>query len=127
MVEQAFEANDFDRFSLELSSWLRRRVNDPHNRLFRDGAYAWAKQLSDTSFERSYLPTWSLKLDLIDAEQELLGAFTVYRACNDKPLLIDINLLTTEFRAALATAVAQVTEFTDARLLNEEQPLAAGM
>src|SRR5205085_4435038 len=37
MVEQAFEANDFDRFHLELSPWLRHRVNDPRNRLFCDG------------------------------------------------------------------------------------------
>jgi UDP-GlcNAc:undecaprenyl-phosphate GlcNAc-1-phosphate transferase len=127
IVDQAFEANDFDRFHLELSPWLRRRVNDPRHRLFREGAYAWQKQLSETSFERSYLPAWSLKLDLIDTAQEFLGAFTVYRACNNKPLLVDINLLTTEFRTALSMAVAHATEFAEERLLTEEQPLVASI
>jgi UDP-GlcNAc:undecaprenyl-phosphate GlcNAc-1-phosphate transferase len=127
MLDQAFDSNDFDRFHFELSPWLRRQFNDPLNPIFRDGAYAWQKQLSETSFERSHLPAWSLTLDIIAPEQELLGAFTVYRACNDKPLLVDINLLTTEFRAALATAVVRATECAAERLLNEEQPVAAGV
>src|SRR5436305_1412390 len=97
------------------------------NRMSGEGAYAWQKQASETSFERSHLPAWSLKLDLIDAAQEVLGAFTVYRACNGKPLLVDINLLTTEFRASLATAVVRVTERRDERLLNEAQELIAGI
>ncbi len=127
IVDRAFESNDFDRFHFELSPWLRGRVNDPRNRLFRDGAYAWQKQASETSFERSHLPAWSLKLDLMDTAQELLGAFTVYRACNDKPLLVDINLLTTEFRAALVRAVVRATVFADDRLFDEEPALAASM
>ena len=127
ILDQAFETNDFDRFHLELSPWLHRRVSDPRHRGFSDGAYAWQKQSHEISFERSHLPAWSLKLDLIDAAQQTLGAFTVYRACNDKPLLVDINLLTTEFRAALVTSVARATESVDGRLLDDKSPLAASM
>jgi UDP-GlcNAc:undecaprenyl-phosphate GlcNAc-1-phosphate transferase len=126
ILNQAFDVNDFDRFNLEVDPALCRRINDPLSRLLCDGAYAWQKQSSETSFERSLLPAWSLKLDLFDSEHKLLGAFTVYRACNDKPLLADINLLTTEFRAALATAVARATERADGRLL-QEQELVAGL
>jgi UDP-GlcNAc:undecaprenyl-phosphate/decaprenyl-phosphate GlcNAc-1-phosphate transferase len=127
ILDHAFDSNDFDRFHLEFSPWLRRRVNGPMNHMCRDGAYAWQKQLSDASFERSMLPAWSLKFDLINPEHESLGAFTVYRTYNDKPLLADINLLTTEFRAALAQAMARASKAADDRLLHGEQPLAAGM
>ncbi|MFL6212877.1 MAG: MraY family glycosyltransferase [Blastocatellia bacterium] len=127
ILNQAFDANDFDRFNLEIAPALHPRINEPLSRTLCDGAYAWEKQVNDTSFERSLLPAWSLKLDLFDHEHELLGIFTVYRACNDKPLLADINLLTTEFRAALATAVTRAIERTDGRLLHQEQELAAGM
>lgn len=127
ILDQAFDSNDFDRFHFELSPWLRRRMNDPLNRAVYDGAYAWQKQPSETSFERSHLPAWSLTLDLIDPAQQGLGAFTVFRACNDKPLLVDINLLTTEFRTALANAVRRAAERGEERRLAEEQLLAAGM
>ncbi|HKQ03888.1 MAG TPA: MraY family glycosyltransferase [Blastocatellia bacterium] len=122
ILGQAFEANDFDRFHLELPPWRYRCASDlsPHSQF--DGPYAWQKQTNEISFERSHLPAWSLKLELLDAAQQSVGAFTVYRACNDKPLLVDINLLTTEFRAALAAAVARVTESAD-----DKPPLAAGM
>lgn len=127
ILDQTFENNDFDRFHLELSPWSRRRINDPLNCVFLDGAYSWQKQPSETSFERSNLPAWSLNLDLIGTAQDVVGVFTVYRAFNGKTLLIDINLLTTQFRAALSTAVSRATDCAEKRLLKEEQPLAAGM
>src|SRR2546423_651316 len=121
ILDQAFEANDFDRFHLEVSPWRYHHASDLRPRGLTDGPYACHKQTTENSFERSLLPAWSPTLDLLDPAQHSLGAFTVYRACNDKPLLVDINLLPTEFRAALVTAVARTARAA------ADKPLAAGM
>jgi UDP-GlcNAc:undecaprenyl-phosphate/decaprenyl-phosphate GlcNAc-1-phosphate transferase len=125
ILNHAFETNDFDRFHLELAPWRHRRASDLHG--LGGDAYEWQKQSNQIIFERRQLPAWCLKLELVDAAQQSLGAFTVYRTCNDKPLLVDINLLTTEFRAALVGAVFRATKEVDALLLDTKQPLVASL
>ena len=47
------------------------------------------------------------------------GSFTVYRLTSDRPLLVDLNLLTSEFSGALAEAVERImglSEMSERRL-----------
>jgi UDP-GlcNAc:undecaprenyl-phosphate GlcNAc-1-phosphate transferase len=109
-LTSAFETNDFDGFQLccnfpELESSIdaRRSCLDRGHR----NCFTWRK---DYSFEFIDRPShvWTITLDLVTSEKERCGHFSLYRAYSDKPLLADINLLTSGFQLALGDAVSRM-------------------
>ena len=102
ILRAAFEGNDFDAFELRLQN---DRTEDPENRALRivaDKAPAlyWAKP---GVYIASDLPrAWSLRLDLVAANNRRAGSLTVYRLYTNRDLQLDINLLTTTFTLVLA-------------------------
>jgi len=63
---------------------------------------------------------WTLKLSLTKASGSPCGFLCLYRNSFDKPLLLDINLLTSGFQVALARAVER--SLTQSNLAEECQP-----
>src|SRR5438093_1865978 len=102
ILRAAFEGNDFDAFELRLQN---DRTEDPENRALRivaDKAPAlyWAKP---GVYIASDLPrAWSLRLDLVAANNRRAGSLTVYRLYTNRDLQLDINLLTTTFTLVLS-------------------------
>ena len=50
-------------------------------------------------------PQWELNLELASSSGQKCGFFSIYRRLSDKPLLLDVNLLSDGFQVALAGAV----------------------
>jgi UDP-GlcNAc:undecaprenyl-phosphate/decaprenyl-phosphate GlcNAc-1-phosphate transferase len=53
---------------------------------------------------RSDQPEWELSFDLLTSSGYRWGQFSVFRECFEEPLLVDINLLSGEFRRRLTDA-----------------------
>jgi UDP-GlcNAc:undecaprenyl-phosphate/decaprenyl-phosphate GlcNAc-1-phosphate transferase len=53
---------------------------------------------------RSAKPEWELSFDLLTGSGYKWGQFSVFRECFEEPLLVDINLLSGEFRRTLTDA-----------------------
>ena len=119
ILQEALEANDFDGYQLSLarepdaatlaSEFLvaQARRDERH--------FAWHKPSEHTDEQQAHAPTWSLTLELMRMSNNRRGSFTVYRARNDHPLLVDLNLLTSEFREALSLAVERVLDLSEMR------------
>ncbi|HZQ91822.1 MAG TPA: MraY family glycosyltransferase [Terriglobales bacterium] len=86
IVVAAFALNDFDGVRFE-----------PADARLR--AFHWEKPGAPAEVSQ-----WTMALDVAAAGQ-LCGQFIVRRALNDKPLLLDINLLTADFCPALGSAL----------------------
>lgn len=121
ILQEAFEANDFDGYQLsiesgcdqsslasELAVLARVRSNHQH--------YAWHKPVENGGDESLLEPKWSLTFELETSDNQRCGCFSLYRASSNRPLLVDLNLLTSEFKSALADAVVRVKK-------RSEQPL----
>jgi UDP-GlcNAc:undecaprenyl-phosphate GlcNAc-1-phosphate transferase len=103
ILEAAFSSNDFDSFELVLLPPPPAARNDClHDKV----TCRWTKPGRGTlSGEWS---TWHIDLDLVTTGNHPLGYFTIYRLYSDRPLLLDINLLTSVFPVALADALDRV-------------------
>jgi UDP-GlcNAc:undecaprenyl-phosphate/decaprenyl-phosphate GlcNAc-1-phosphate transferase len=126
ILQNAFEANDFDGYHLslaregnqsplasEIALMARVRSGQHH--------YAWHKPLENGADEQSLAYHWSLTLELETADNQRYGCFSLYRLQGDRPLLVDMNLLTSEFRAALAGAVVRVKNRSEGQAQKTEQ------
>jgi UDP-GlcNAc:undecaprenyl-phosphate/decaprenyl-phosphate GlcNAc-1-phosphate transferase len=58
----------------------------------------------DWGGHRSPQPEWELRFELLASSGDGRGQFSVFRECFEQPLLVDINLLTGEFRRKLTDA-----------------------
>ena len=52
-------------------------------------------------------PKWELNLELAGSSGQRCGSFSIYRRLSNKPLLMDVNLLSDGFQVALAGAVCR--------------------
>jgi hypothetical protein len=115
ILEEAFEPNDFDSFQLCSGVGLKERASDvykncsdlPHT---NSCCCFWSKALDAELSDYEFLPRWELKLELKAATTEKLGEFSLHRSCNGKSLMLDINLLTTDFQSALTAAIERVNQ-----------------
>ncbi len=108
----AFSGNDFDGFSLNLpgehDSRLQRRLVKWRR---TDPSHLGANCHSNAAtVDHQTTAEWSLMLHLTGSENQNLGSFLLYKQYSDKPLLIDVNLITAEFKNSLAAAVERVSE-----------------
>lgn len=113
VLQEAFEANDFDGYQLSLDGSLA--TGDLRER--KDQHYVWHKPVEDGIDEPSLEPRWTLTLELATGNDQRCGCFSLYRAAAARPLLVDLNLLTSEFSAALANVIV--------RLMNRSEPPAS--
>jgi UDP-GlcNAc:undecaprenyl-phosphate GlcNAc-1-phosphate transferase len=98
----AFDSNDFDAFELQLKSLPRDRTASGE----RSRRFHWSKFPRMAAI--SSLPSWKLTLDLVTTSNQQRGALVVYRVYSRRDLQLDVNLLTSEFPAALADALDRV-------------------
>ena len=116
VLDDAFKANAFDGYHLDLQPLFRSDLAISLEEAVGGVEIVWRKQphniqqdineqniIEQDSVE---LPAanWFFTLDLC-VRDDRLGSFTLYRAYSDKPLLVDVNLLISDFHTALAEAV----------------------
>lgn len=113
ILEEAFEKNDFDSFQLCSGVALRDTASDVGKRcseLPHTDAYCsfWSKASDGRLNDPECSPKWELKLELRTVTTERLGELSLHRTCNGKSLMLDINLLTSDFQSALAIAIERI-------------------
>jgi UDP-GlcNAc:undecaprenyl-phosphate/decaprenyl-phosphate GlcNAc-1-phosphate transferase len=118
-LAQTFQATDFDGFQLRLLPWASHSVRMTDAGVGASGAYEWQRSASRPAFDLKRAPVWNLTLDLMGGDGQSLGAFSVSRACNGTPVLVDINLLTSEFRIALGKTIDRMIEKSAEEIIEE--------
>jgi UDP-GlcNAc:undecaprenyl-phosphate GlcNAc-1-phosphate transferase len=103
----AFSNNDFDAFELHLHH-LPNELPESHGLQIIPGGgeephLRWKKPGSQ--FGREAVPSWSLTLDLVAANNRRRGSMSIYRLYSERDLQLDVNLLTSVFPGALADAL----------------------
>jgi UDP-GlcNAc:undecaprenyl-phosphate/decaprenyl-phosphate GlcNAc-1-phosphate transferase len=99
----AFRNNDFDGFGFSFSG--TRLATNGEGRLEMPLEYWWNRQ--GAGRDRG----WALQLDLVSADGERRGFFSVFRNYSHRALRSDINCLNREFARALSAALERVQEF----------------
>jgi UDP-GlcNAc:undecaprenyl-phosphate GlcNAc-1-phosphate transferase len=112
----AFEANDFDGFDLQGSSFGDAHTDGDQTNEFR---VSWQRP-NGIEDVHGNAAEWTLTLDLKKKDGTQLGTFSLYRQCNGHPLLVDVNLLISGFNTALTEALDHALQETPT-LLNREQ------
>ena len=106
----AFDSNDFDAFDLRAKVLPKERPWLCHERDF-DGEreelhFHWNRP--GTPMLPRHGACWALSLDLLTTANRRRGSMTIHRAYSDRPLQLDVNLITTEFPVILADALDRV-------------------
>jgi hypothetical protein len=97
----ALELNDLDAVDLRLHpATLETRSSPSWDQV---PSLRWTKPGS--SLVREPGNAWSLTLDLVSSSYRSCGSLSVYRFYSERDLQLDINLLTSTFRVALANAL----------------------
>src|SRR6185312_3183400 len=94
LLRDMFATNDFDAFELELAD-----VGFPERK------FTWEKPDAATAAAR-----WSMVIKLLAPDGIDCGTLTIHRAYVQRPLLVDVNLLTSDFHVALATALSRTVQ-----------------
>jgi hypothetical protein len=124
LLQEAFCGNDFDGFDLRVKllpkDWNR---PDLPKVLTTSGEvldYKWsnAQHLS----WRDNTPAWNLTLDLVTTKNEHRGSLNLYRLRRGAGIVVDLNLLISEFPVVLADALERVVFTTNAGMLPEAGP-----
>ncbi len=126
ILETAFESNDFDSFHLSLApraAGTQFMTDDPE--LTGRHNYIWHKPAGGRSIDTESLPHWTLVLQLMTKEGSN-GYFLLYRASNERPLLVDVNLLTLEFQVALSKAVDRIVAKPKRQQVMKQSSLVQG-
>jgi UDP-GlcNAc:undecaprenyl-phosphate GlcNAc-1-phosphate transferase len=137
VLQEAFEVNDFDGFQLSLSSLPAESALYEEFWLFAQGRkdehrYAWNKPAHDDGGDQALSHKWALTLELETTSKNRFGCFTLYRVQSDKPLMVDLELLTSNFRRSLAAAVERLMKHScqeneDMKVEPERQVLAGAL
>jgi UDP-GlcNAc:undecaprenyl-phosphate/decaprenyl-phosphate GlcNAc-1-phosphate transferase len=118
VLETAFSSNDFDGFDLrvKLLPGDRNHVDDLPKVLTTSGEalqHKWSKP--EPPRWRDSKPAWNLTLDLVTTTNRHRGSLNLYRLHRDAAILVDINLLISEFPVVLADALERIL-FTTANV-----------
>ncbi len=104
IVLAAFESNDFDSIEWKLDS----SALGSNGFVFlpeRSDLLQFRWQRAPEGNSGNSLPSWRLQLDLLTGSGRPLGRMMLFRIYSPRALQLDINLLTTDFPAALADAL----------------------
>lgn len=99
ILDAAFSSNDFDGF--ELKTAPAGPASSDSEICFRWAKPAFGRHSQEWS-------AWHIELKLVTTTNRDLGRLRIYRFYDDRPLLLDINLLTSVFPVALADALDRV-------------------
>lgn len=106
----AFDSNDFDAFELSVKLLLTEHPALQHLQTIPsshgDIHFRWSRP--GTPILPGSGATWSLTLDLLTTSNRRRGTMIVHRRYTERPLQLDVNLLTSEFPVALADAVDRI-------------------
>lgn len=106
ILEAAFGSNDFDGFRVRFT--LFPGESSPLDSLEAGSSrrgevvFHWDKAMKGSL---DGLALWNLSLDLISSSNRRRGVLTVHRLYSQRPLQLDINLLTSGFPVAIADAL----------------------
>ena len=103
ILKSAFSNNDFDGFTLSVKSLSDESSADSDAWLGENRCFEWEKPTA--SAFRNQKAVWNLTLELVTSADQWLGAIKIYRFYDDRPLLVDTNLLTSGFPMVLADAL----------------------
>lgn len=103
----AFAANDFDAFELNGKLTLAEQSRLQHQQTIPlthgNICFRWTRP--GTPPLPGVACAWVLSLDLLTSTNRRRGSMAVHRGYMEKPLQLDVNLLTSEFPSALANAL----------------------
>lgn len=103
----AFDSNDFDAFDLNVKLLLAEHAALEHLSTMTsspgDLHFRWSRP--GTPILPGTAAAWALTLDLLTTSNRRRGSMTVHRRYSERPLQLDVNLLTSEFPGALADAL----------------------
>jgi len=108
ILETAFEGNDFDAFRLGIhppADWF---CGVSYRGSSDSCAYhSWQKNPRGNALAGK----WNLTLELRSSTHRAQGFFSMYRINDDRPLMIDLNLVGFNFSTALANALERAFAF----------------
>jgi hypothetical protein len=122
LLETAFSGNDFDGFELRARLLPEDRNHPDHlprvSTISGEALdFKWSKPGSPSLRDRR--PAWNLTLDLVTTTNRCRGSLNLYRRHTDAALLVDINLLISDFPLALADALERILSTTNVEILPE--------
>ena len=107
ILEAAFSTNDFDRFELSIKARAAEptTIGDKRWRMEPEESldFEWSKP--GALKVRGDWPGWNFGLELVTSSNRWLGSMKIYRFYADRALLVDSNLLTSDFPVVLADAL----------------------
>jgi UDP-GlcNAc:undecaprenyl-phosphate GlcNAc-1-phosphate transferase len=106
-LKVAFDPSDFDGFQLVLDPafYTGTGSSGPSSSAGFGKDFSWTRKTNGNRATPEVEPGWKLTLELVTPTRRKQGQLQLYRAYQDRPLLVDVNFLTTEFQAALAGAI----------------------
>lgn len=113
ILKAAFAENDFDGFELLVT--LR---PEEFATVAAPGTLRWSKPDVLRMGEDSPA-TWSLNLELMTSDNTWRGTLKLFREYMEKPLLVDVNMVTAVFPVALADAVDRAMSAARLEFLSE--------
>jgi UDP-GlcNAc:undecaprenyl-phosphate GlcNAc-1-phosphate transferase len=118
-LKEAFFENEFDGFELRVDSGDGVPAHTS-NFLMANHAghllYTWRKSTSNDRLEEA-AATWSMQLGLVSPDGREWGSLTLYRLYREEPLLLDIDLLISEFQTQLAESVSQACTRSGSKIM----------
>jgi hypothetical protein len=105
ILESAFSANDFDVFELEAEMLPEEFGASVHSSTSLEPLvrFSWAKPT--VAYPGDASTGWLLSLELVTTGNRRRGAMKIRRLYSKRPVLMDINFLTSGFPTALADAL----------------------
>jgi len=120
LLETAFSSDDFDGFDLKVRPLPGDRNQPDHlpSALTSSGEALHLKRSKpERPRWRDSKPAWSLTLDLVTTTNRHRGSLNLYRLHRDAAILVDINLLISEFPVVLADALERILLTAPAEML----------
>ncbi|MFZ1971955.1 MAG: MraY family glycosyltransferase [Candidatus Acidiferrales bacterium] len=105
ILQKTLQSVGFDGFRLESS--LGKLCSDESESFFSQSGEHEIKLFWNDALNRE--PAWQLRLELTSATRRRFGYLCLLRATSESSLVVDINLLSRDFQAALSGAVLRTT------------------
>ena len=122
LLKQGF-SGDFDGFELRVKLLPGDRNHLGLPRVLTTSGevldYNWGKP--EHSRWRDKTPAWNLTLDLVTTKNQHRGSLNLYRLHRDAVILVDINLLISDFPVVLADALERIFSTADMQMLPEKE------
>ena len=120
ILQEAFETNDFGGYQLSLHPTSAQYPGATAQELVAEWWKGKGHSLGDDLAQCNHddhrpTPAWALTLELEATGKQRCGHFSLYCMQGEGPLLVDVNILLSEFRIALANAVSRM-------LIQQAQP-----